>query len=605
MSGNPVTGSGTLAISLPNRDANAVFAGPTTGSAAAPSFRSLVAADIPNIAATKITSGQNPSAVTFDTANLTGFSNAVEARLLVELPTDDGVLDIAQESTLIGLSDDIDAIEARSITAGTGLTGGGTLAASRTLAVDFAASGTSSSSKAVRADDSRLSDNRTPTSHVHSAADITSGSLDAARIEANSLSLGKLATIASGRLLGNASGTTGSVSALTVTSPLAIDTSTGSLKINSVSTSELSDGSVTTAKVADTGITEAKIANAAVTTAKIADAAVTMAKIAQSGATTNQVIKWDGTAWAPADDAAGSGSEGGAPTDAEYLTKSSSGGLSAERVVGDSTSVTANWATSGQVSFERAALTGDVTASANSNSTTIANNAITTNKISNGAVTFEKLQNITGPSIFGKSGTLSGSPESIGLAASLGIDGSKNLGITDSGVTEGKIATGAVTFAKIEELTGDSLLGNPTGSKGVMSSITCTAAGRALLDDADAAAQRTTLGAAAASHTHTATDSYVGHIETAANKTYRIDMYAATARTITDIRVQCGSGSCSAAIKNGSNTVGTVSVSTTSGGSSPSLSNTSVSANGTITLEISSNSDATDVWFVIRYTETI
>lgn len=50
-----------------------------------------------------------------------------------------------------------------SISAGTGLTGGGTLAASRTLAVDYAPSGTSNTTQAVRADDSRLSNSRTPT----------------------------------------------------------------------------------------------------------------------------------------------------------------------------------------------------------------------------------------------------------------------------------------------------------------------------------------------------------------------------------------------------------------------------------------------------------
>ena len=36
------------------RSANNVLAGPTTGSAAAPDFRALVAADIPSIAHTKI-----------------------------------------------------------------------------------------------------------------------------------------------------------------------------------------------------------------------------------------------------------------------------------------------------------------------------------------------------------------------------------------------------------------------------------------------------------------------------------------------------------------------------------------------------------------------
>ena len=122
-----------------------------------------------------------------------------------------------------------------------------------------------------------------------------------------------------------------------------------------------------------------------------------------------------------------SGGGGGAPTTAEYLVKSSDSTLTAERVVGDSTSVVANWATGGQVSFERAALSGDVTASANSNTTTI----------SNDAVTYAKMQNVS--------------------------------------------AT-------------DKVLGRASGGSGDIEEITCTAAGRALLDDADASAQRTTLG---------------------------------------------------------------------------------------------------------------
>jgi hypothetical protein len=117
---------------------------------------------------------------------------------------------------------------------------------------------------------------------------------------------------------------------------------------------------------------------------------------------------------------------GGAPTNADYLVKTANGTLTAERVVTDSTSVTANWATGGQVAFERAALTGDVTASANGNTTTIANDA--------------------------------------------------------------------VTFAKMQNIATDKLLGRATPSSGDVEEITCTAAGRALLDDADAAAQRTTLG---------------------------------------------------------------------------------------------------------------
>lgn len=60
VSGSPVTSTGTLSASLVTQGANMVWAGPTTGSAAAPDFRYLVTADVPDLDATKITSGQLP-----------------------------------------------------------------------------------------------------------------------------------------------------------------------------------------------------------------------------------------------------------------------------------------------------------------------------------------------------------------------------------------------------------------------------------------------------------------------------------------------------------------------------------------------------------------
>lgn len=49
VSGSPVTTSGTLTLALATQTANTVFAGPTTGIAAAPTFRALVAGDIPDL----------------------------------------------------------------------------------------------------------------------------------------------------------------------------------------------------------------------------------------------------------------------------------------------------------------------------------------------------------------------------------------------------------------------------------------------------------------------------------------------------------------------------------------------------------------------------
>lgn len=47
LSGSPITASGTLAVTLAAQNANLVLAGPSSGGAATPAFRALVAADVP------------------------------------------------------------------------------------------------------------------------------------------------------------------------------------------------------------------------------------------------------------------------------------------------------------------------------------------------------------------------------------------------------------------------------------------------------------------------------------------------------------------------------------------------------------------------------
>lgn len=57
VSGSPVTTSGTLTLALVTQNANTVWAGPTSAPAANPAFRALVAADIPSLDTSKITTG--------------------------------------------------------------------------------------------------------------------------------------------------------------------------------------------------------------------------------------------------------------------------------------------------------------------------------------------------------------------------------------------------------------------------------------------------------------------------------------------------------------------------------------------------------------------
>lgn len=62
ITGSPITTGGTFVVSFDNQSANTLFAGPTTGAAATPAFRSLVSDDIPSLDTSKLTTGVLPIA---------------------------------------------------------------------------------------------------------------------------------------------------------------------------------------------------------------------------------------------------------------------------------------------------------------------------------------------------------------------------------------------------------------------------------------------------------------------------------------------------------------------------------------------------------------
>jgi hypothetical protein len=139
--------------------------------------------------------------------------------------------------------------------------------------------------------------------------------------------------------------------------------------------------------------------------------------------------------------------------------------------------------------------------------------------INDQAVTYAKIQNVSATDrILGRSSAGAGAVQEITCTAAgraliddataadqrttLGLgavstqgDGDKgDITVSGTGGTW-TIDAQAVTYAKIQNVTAtDRLLGRSTAGAGTVEEITCTAAGRALLDDADAAAQRTTLG---------------------------------------------------------------------------------------------------------------
>jgi hypothetical protein len=198
---------------------------------------------------------------------------------------------------------------------------------------------------------------------------------------------------------------------------------------------------------------------------------------------------------------------------------------------------------------------------------------------------------ITGPALLGRQAATTGTAEAITLGSGLSIDGSKQLTITAS------YAQQSVTMTAGTGLTGGGdLSANRTFavSYGTTSGTACEG------NDARLSDARTP-----SAHTHDATDSYVGEIETPAVQTYTIDLTVATARTISALYFITSAGTVDVTLKNGANTVytadglGTTKTSVTSG-----LSNTAVSAGGTITLVVDAVSTPADLSFAIYYTRT-
>lgn len=173
---------------------------------------------------------------------------------------------------------------------------------------------------------------------------------------------------------------------------------------------------------------------------------------------------------------------GSAPDSADYLVKTANGSLSAERVVTDGTSITWDWSVAGQAKAKRAALTGDVTASADGNATTIAADA----------VTFAKMQNITTDRLLGRDTAATGNVEEISVGGGVEFSGSTSIqrsaltgDVTASaGSNACTIPAGTVTLAKMANVATSRILGRTTAGTGVPEALTGAQAGGLItLDD--------------------------------------------------------------------------------------------------------------------------
>jgi trimeric autotransporter adhesin len=224
-----------------------------------------------------------------------------------------------------------------------------------------------------------------------------------------------------------------------------------------VGTSELGDAAVTTAKLADGAVTAAKIAADSITTAQIAPDAVGASELANDAVDTAAIINLAVTAAKLGD---------GAVTEAKIGTAAVTVAKIADATITYAKLNLADGSVPGAKIAADSIAAGQIAADA-VNTSELVDAAVTTAKIADGAITSAKIAD----------GTITGSDISAGSLTGAGL------------------ASATVTYDKLQNVSDtDLILGRTSAGAGSVEEIACTAAGRALLDDADAATQRDTLG---------------------------------------------------------------------------------------------------------------
>jgi hypothetical protein len=227
-----------------------------------------------------------------------------------------------------------------------------------------------------------------------------------------------------------ASGSGGDITAVYASTGLDGGGETGDVTLS------IADGGVSGLQIASAAISAGKIQENAVWSDHILDGTITFDDISQNGASTNQIMKWNGSAWVAADDETGSGGNG------DITAVYASGGLTGGGETGD---VTLSIEDDGVVESK------------------IATDAVGSDAIQSDAVGYDELA----PSAVGGENILwnaieshhiaNGVIENEDISSSAGISTSKIAG-TAVNLSSTQTITGSKTFNGASYLYGDSMM---------------------------------------------------------------------------------------------------------------------------------------------------
>ena len=235
----------------------------------------------------------------------------------------------------------------------------------------------------------------------------------------------------------DSAGFASAVAGLAVGTDQIADLAVTSSKLNThaATTDKIGPSAVTTDKLAEGSVSNSKLGDNAVTSDKIADGSIQVDDIGQNGAVADQVLKWNGSAWIPADD------ETGAAAGGDITAVTASGGLTGGGTSGDV-----------DLSIAEGGVTGTKIASDAITTGKILDDAITSDKIAPGAVTSSEIADGTiGVNDIGQNSALPGQVlKWNGVSWEAAMDAAGPGGeIPDSSITGQKIAGHAVQYPHI------------------------------------------------------------------------------------------------------------------------------------------------------------